>query len=256
MQIFELKCFGTTPGSGNTALVIEGHRGDAGERQQLASDWQKCACAFLDPLPDGGWQVDYFYPHMRSPLCLHATLAAAHVLFARQGDDAPITLRTALRGQQLRLSRTAQGYGIGLARQPLPRVAIAPGLAAALLGPCTLVSAPALASVGSPKLLLEVDGPATLRGLAPDLAAISAWGQANGVSGCYVYCRRADGSYEGRNFNHLDPRLEDSATGVAAGALTVHLGRALQLHQGGNCRMETAIDGDLVTVGGKVEAAT
>jgi predicted PhzF superfamily epimerase YddE/YHI9 len=100
-----------------------------------------------------------------------------------------------------------------------------------------------------------VDSPATLQALAPDLAAITAWGKTTGVSGCYVYCRRGDGSYEGRNFNHLDPRLEDRATGVAAGALTVHLGRALVLHQGGSCRMDTAIDGDLITVGGKVEAA-
>jgi predicted PhzF superfamily epimerase YddE/YHI9 len=252
MQIFELKCFGTAPGTGNTALVIDGHHGGAAQRQQLASAWKKSACAFLDRQDDGSWQIDYFYPHMRSLLCLHATLAAAQVLLARQ--DAPLTVRTALRGQQLRLSRTAHGYGIGLARQPVPALAIAPELPAALIGPCTLVSSPALASVGSPKLLLEVDGPA-LQALAPDLAAITAWGKASGVSGCYVYCRRGDGSYEGRNFNHLDPRLEDSATGVAAGALTVHLGRALVLHQGGSCRMETAIDGDLITVGGKVEAA-
>jgi predicted PhzF superfamily epimerase YddE/YHI9 len=132
-------------------------------------------------------------------------------------------------------------------------IVIPPALPAALIGPCPLVSRPALASVGSPKLLLEVDSPATLHALAPDLAAISAWGQSKGVSGCYVYCRRADGSYEGRNFNHLDPRLEDRATGVAAGALTVHLGRALVLHQGGDCRMDTAIDGERITVGGRVE---
>ena len=254
MEIFERKCFGAAPGTGNTALVIDGHHGDAVERQRLASDWQKSACAFLDRQDDGSWQVDYFYPHMRSPLCLHATLAAAQVLFARQRQDAPITVRTAMRGQQLRLSRTADGYGIGLTRQPAPAVVIDPGLPDTLLGPCELLSAPALASVGSPKLLLEVASPAVLHALAPDLAAITAWGQAHGVSGCYVYCRRSDGSYEGRNFNHLDPRLEDSATGVAAGALTVHLGRALVLHQGGDCRMDTAIDGELITVGGKVEA--
>ncbi len=254
MKIFERKCFGTTPGSGNTALVIDGHQGDGAARQQLASGWQTSACAFLDPQDDGSWHIDYYYPHMRSPLCLHATLAAAQVLFARQGHDETIEVRTAMRGQPLRLARTAGGFGIGLARQTAPPLAIAPGLAAALLGPCELLSAPALASVGSPKLLLEVASPAALHRLAPDLAAIAAWGQAHGVSGCYAYCRRADGGYEGRNFNHLDPRLEDSATGVAAGALTVHLGQALVLHQGGSCRMVTEIDGDMVTVGGKVEA--
>jgi predicted PhzF superfamily epimerase YddE/YHI9 len=52
----------------------------------------------------------------------------------------------------------------------------------------------------------------------------------------YVWCRRPDGAYEGRNFNHLDPALEDSATGVAAGALALALGGGsaidLDLRQG------------------------
>jgi predicted PhzF superfamily epimerase YddE/YHI9 len=87
-------------------------------------------------------------------------------------------------------------------------------------------------SVGSPKLLVEVADAATLYGLQPDLPAIAAWGKGAGVNGLYVYCRCADGTYEGRNFNHLDPALEDSATGVAAGALTALLGHAITLRQG------------------------
>jgi predicted PhzF superfamily epimerase YddE/YHI9 len=87
-------------------------------------------------------------------------------------------------------------------------------------------------SVGSPKLLVEVADAATLYGLQPDLPAIAAWGKGAGVNGLYVYCRCDDGTYEGRNFNHLDPALEDSATGVAAGALTALLGHAITLRQG------------------------
>ena len=68
--------------------------------------------------------------------------------------------------------------------------------------------------------------------LAPDLARIAAWGKEAGVNGIYAWCRRDDGTFEGRNFNHLDPRLEDSATGVAAGALTALLGLGIRLRQG------------------------
>lgn len=75
------------------------------------------------------------------------------------------------------------------------------------------------------------------------------------MSGVYAWCRRPDGAFEGRNFNHLDPAIEDSATGVAAGALTLHLGHALALHQGARlgqpCLLTTALGRDQVLVGGR-----
>jgi predicted PhzF superfamily epimerase YddE/YHI9 len=118
-----------------------------------------------------------------------------------------------------------------------------------------------VASVGSPKLLVQVRDVETLHALAPDLAAIAGWGKANGVNGIYAWCERLDAadSYEGRNFNHLDPQLEDSATGVAAGALTVALGRGLALRQGRatgrDCLIRTRVENDTVLVGGAAETA-
>ncbi len=116
-----------------------------------------------------------------------------------------------------------------------------------------------MTSVGSPKLLLEVRDGAALHTLQPNLELIAAWGKEYGVSGCYVYCKRADGVYEGRNFNHLDPALEDSATGVAGGALALHLGHGLSLHQGQAlgqpCLIRVQLRDGQVLVGGAVEAA-
>jgi PhzF family phenazine biosynthesis protein len=264
MRIQQLKCFGARPGQGNLALVIEDDTSTEAARQAFARE-RNTTCVFIDPAaraPAGeGWILDYFYPHTRSPLCLHATLAAAHVLFARQGSDAPLATRTALRGQRLALSRDGADVFVRLERQEAPQVPIAPDLPARLLASPGLVpaSAPRVASVGSPKLLVEVPDAATLDALQPDLGLIVEWGKQNGVSGCYVYCRRADGDYEGRNFNHLDPALEDSATGVAAGALTAALGRVITLHQGKAngraCLMRTRFAGDALLVGGRVEPA-
>jgi PhzF family phenazine biosynthesis protein len=128
----------------------------------------------------------------------------------------------------------------------------APGLA--------LASAPVVASVGSPKLLVEVKDSATLHGLRPDLARIVAWGQANGVNGCYAFCRTGESEYEGRNFNHLDAALEDSATGVAAGALSAWLGHGLTMLQGralgDPCRIVARADGETIHVGGATEIVT
>jgi PhzF family phenazine biosynthesis protein len=262
MRIQEMKCFGEHSGDGNPALVIEDDHSDAAERQALARS-RDTTCVFIDPCSDVSATriLDYFYPHQRSPLCLHATLAAAQLLLAGQGSDGPIAVKTALRGQRLLLSRLGAELFVRLAQHEVPAVAIAPDLPARLLAApdLELASLPVVASIGSPKLLIEVPDAATLHRLRPDLGLIAQWGKANGINGCYVWCRTGEDMYEGRNFNHLDPALEDSATGVAAGALTAVLGRGITLRQGRatgrSCLIRTALEGDAVLVGGRVEAA-
>lgn len=256
--IQKLLCFGASAGGGNPALVIEDDHADTAARQQFALQ-QKTTCVYIDDA-GAGLVLDYFYPHLRSPLCLHATLAAAHVLFARPGAGAAVAVKTALRGQSLTLLNGADGLFIELAPQAADAPAMGADLPGALLNQpgIELASAPAVASVGSPKLLLEVRDGAALRALRPNLEMITAWGKEHGVSGCYAYCERADGGYEGRNFNHLDPALEDSATGVAAGALALHLGHGLSLHQGAAlgqpCLIRVQLRDGQVLVGGAVEA--
>lgn len=259
MQVQQVTCFGARAGEGNPALVVQGGPADEAARQAFARDSGVGACVFIeaDGDPRAAQVLDYYYPHMRSPLCLHATLAAAHVLFAQQWSYAPMVARTKLRGQYLTLSREGDELFVALRRQPVDAVAPAVEPVAELLAApeLELASAPVVASVGSPKLLVEVKDSATLAGLRPDLARIVAWGKSAGVNGLYVYCRLGDGVYEGRNFNHLDPAHEDSATGVAAGALTALLGRAIRLHQGGGrCLIHTRIDGDTILIGGRAAA--
>ncbi len=265
MQVHEFVCFGEQPGEGNPALVVVGGNGNPGWRRALARE-RNLTCVFLDPGDglDTAAVLDFVYPHMRSPLCLHATLAAAQLLFERHGAHQPLRVKTAMHGQPLLLARDGDNVFVRLARQEAPRVdtlldihgllperlLAAPDLA--------LASAPRLASVGSPKLLLEVADVDTLYGLAPDLALIHAWGKEVGVNGCYVWCRTnknsGEGEVEGRNFNHLEPGLEDSATGVAAGALTLALGHGLVVRQGRatgrHCLIRTALDANMVLVGG------
>jgi PhzF family phenazine biosynthesis protein len=258
MHVQELICFGAHPGDGNPALVIEGDGMDLPARQAFTAA-RNTTCVFL--AKDG--EVDYFYPHMRSPLCLHATLAVAAVLFGRDGAAAGSTIdvRTAMKGQLLTLAREGDAYFVRLAPQPAPQAAITGEQIAKLLGAPGLVlaSRPQVASVGSPKLLVEVDGVDTLYGLQPDLAGITAWGKANGMSGFYVYCRLDDTTVEGRNFNHLAPSLEDSATGVAAGALAVALGHDLTVRQGRatgrDCLIRARVEDGAILVGGAAEPA-
>jgi len=257
MHIQELLCFGIAPGSGNAALVVRDDYADAGQRQQFARERGKPACVYIDRAPDGSLVLDFYYPHTRSPLCLHATLAAARVLLS--AAQPALTVRTALRGQPLRLLLRDGAVYVALSPQPAPQVALAPELPGLLLAApgIRLASAPVIASVGNPKLLLEVADRTTLHALQPDLARIAAWGREHGVSGCYAWCRRPDGALEGRNLNHLDPALEDGATGVAAGALSVHLQTGLSLYQGANvgtpCLLRTELHQENVLIGGRTE---
>jgi len=255
MHVQTLRCFGAKPGEGNPALVIEDDGMDLPARQAYTAA-RNTTCVFLSP--DG--EVDYFYPHMRSPLCLHATLAVAHVLFARGGSASTMTVRTAMKGQRLMLSREGDDYFVKLAPQPAPAVAVSDEQVAALFNApgLALASRPQVASVGSPKLLAEVRDVETLYSLMPDLGGIAAWGKARGVNGLYAWCRLGPGEFEGRNFNHLDPALEDSATGVAAGALAVALGHGLVLRQGRatgrNCLIRARAEDEAILVGGRAEA--
>ena len=256
MHVQTLRCFGARPGEGNPALVIEDDGMDQAARQAFAAE-RNTTCVFLSR--EG--EVDYFYPHMRSPLCLHATLAVAAVLFGRPGAAPTLSVRTAMQGQELGLSREGDDYFVKLAPQPAPAPAIDDAQVAALLNAPGLVlaSTPRVASVGSPKLLVEVRDTDTLYALEPDLAGINAWGKANGVNGFYVYCRLDEETVEGRNFNHLDPALEDGATGVAAGALAVALGRSMTLRQGRatghDCLIKARVEGNAILIGGAAESA-
>jgi predicted PhzF superfamily epimerase YddE/YHI9 len=249
MTIEQFRCFGRDRDSGNLALVVRGFPADALERQQFASARRAPACVFVDAGPT----LDFYYPHTRSPLCLHASLAAAYVLAAA----GPVTVHTA-QGLPLLLSRDGDACFATVTPQEVDTTAPDRATVRALLASPGLVptSAPVVASVGSPKLLVEMPNEAELQALRPDLPAIVQWGRAHGVNGIYAWTRRADGSLAGRNFNHLDPALEDSATGVAAGALTTLLRRGLRVHQGeatGNpCLLLTRWDGATVQVGGQV----
>jgi len=235
-------------------LVIEDGPADAPTRQAIARE-RSATCVFLDPSDEDGARIlDYYYPHTRSPLCLHATLAAASVL------SLPLTVNTAMHGQPLMLSQDGATYYAQLNQQTVPQPATLPDLAALLGHPgFNPASPPQVTSVGSPKLLVEVPDTTTLYALQPDLPAITAWSKGAGVNGIYAWCRHPDGRFEGRNFNHLDPALEDSATGVAAGALTALLGHGIELLQGhasaSNCLLRTRIEGDAILVGGTVEPA-
>lgn len=116
-----------------------------------------------------------------------------------------------------------------------------------------LISIRGSASVGSPKLLVEVADESVLDSLHPDLAGIVDWSRKHNVSS--MFCCLRDDVFARRNFNHLEPRFEDATSGVAAGALALTLERSITLLQGDvlaqPCTLLAQYMGGAVQIGGR-----
>lgn len=263
MHLKRFRCFGLGPHSGNEAVVIFGgisSEWSVEERQHFATMQNANACVFISVEKDGAvpYILDFYYPHSRSPLCLHASLAAAHYLQTSNIAEYSGLVLTSMNKQALTYTQSGNDMHVSVTPQPVRIPAPSLDSIARLLGcPTSAIKVPpAVASIGSPKLLVEMVSPEALYALRPHLHEIVEWGKTSAISGCYAYAHREGNEYEGRNFNHLEESLEDAATGVAAGALTVHLARDIILYQGqclGNtCRISASVLDGMVCVGGRV----
>ncbi len=80
----------------------------------------------------------------------------------------------------------------------------------------------AIASIGSPKLIVPISNRKILFNMVPNLELIIQWCKKYFVNGIYAYSKdveNVNSSYVARNFNPLFSHQEDIATGVAAAAL-------------------------------------
>lgn len=88
MRQWTVDAFASVPFKGNPACVVAPFAAwpDAAWMQALAAENNQAETAFLlttdDPARFG---LRWFTPAIEAPLCGHATLAAAHVLFAELG---------------------------------------------------------------------------------------------------------------------------------------------------------------------------
>jgi PhzF family phenazine biosynthesis protein len=263
MHMKRYRCFGTDPESGNEALVVfvgASFEWSIEERQKFAASQMANACVFItsDEGNAGQCVLDFYYPHARSPLCLHASLAAAHYLHTHEIVQYSGSLLTAMNSQLLlfqhsgnRLQVSACPSELTMLSPPINTITNMLGCAESAIKPPALI-----ASIGSPKLLVEMAAMDELYALRPQLQEIVDWGKQSAVSGIYAYVHRELDQYEARNFNHLEDHLEDAATGVAAGALSVLLAKSVIVWQGaglGNsCQISADYYGGSISVGGLV----
>jgi PhzF family phenazine biosynthesis protein len=134
MRQWTVDAFANRPFMGNPACVVEPLAAWPTDAwmQALAAENNQAETAFLlktnDPARFG---LRWCTPTVEVPICGHATLASAHILFDELGLEAPaVTFET--RSGPLTVSRTGGGYEMDFPASPPRRVSPPPGLTEAL----------------------------------------------------------------------------------------------------------------------------
>ena len=236
MRQWTVDAFASGPFKGNPACVVEPLTvwPDAGWMQTLAAENNQAETAYLlktdDPARFG---LRWFTPALEVPLCGHATLAAAHVLFTELGLTAgKVTFDT--KSGPLTVVRQGARYEMDFPANPPKQTAVPEGLVEAL------GAAPSEVWAGS-YLVAVFDDETAVRALKPDLAAVEKIaGEATGGRGNISVAALADAGsghdVVSRFFAPGSGIPEDPATGSAHCILSPlfagKLGRAdLRFHQ-------------------------
>jgi PhzF family phenazine biosynthesis protein len=258
MRQWTVDAFASAPFMGNPACVVEPFEAwpDSGWMQALAAENNQAETAFLlrtaDPARFG---LRWMTPAIEVPLCGHATLAAAHVLFDELGTGAEALTFDSQSGPLI-VRRGASGLEMDFpAQRPTP--ASAPDGLAEALG-----IAPREVWVSAYLIAVLADESA-VRSLKPDIAALNALASAAGRRGHVGVAALADA---GRSFDVVDRFFapgagvpEDPATGsmhcILGPLFADKLGRARvrfrQAYPGRGGDIETEMAGERVLLRGQ-----
>lgn len=258
MRQWTIDAFAQAPFRGNPACVVEPFDAWPADEwmQTLAAENNQAETAFLmrTAAPDR-FGLRWFTPALEVPLCGHATLASAHMLFAELGLTAPAVTFDTLSGPLI-VARQDGGYAMDFPASPVRQVETPAGLADALgVEPDEVWAGPFLVAI--------LKDEAAVRASNPDLAALKAISSAatQGRGNVGVSALAKDQPYEvvSRFFAPGSGIPEDPATGslhcMLSPIFAQKLGRTrLDFHQaypgrGGDLDCELA--GDRVILRGQ-----
>ncbi len=218
IPIHQVDAFTDVPFRGNPAAVcvLDAPR-DASWMQDVSAEMNLAETAFLCP-EGSAFQLRWFTPTVEVPLCGHATLASAHVLYetARVRDDAPIAFDT-LSG---RLTAEREGAWIRLDFPALPPretpCTPPPGLMAALgvgsSSDARVYETPRPNANDGPNWLVELASVADVLAVRPDFSALR---RVPGHAVILTACGEGEHDFVSRFFVPKAGIDEDPVTGSA-----------------------------------------
>lgn len=204
--IIQVDAFTDTPFAGNPAAVcLLSSPADPTWMQQVAREMNLSETAFLYPEGEG-YRLRWFTPLVEVPLCGHATLASAHVLYETGVLDASATARFYTLSGELRA--TTDGHWVTL---DFPSRPVTPQPAP--FDVATALGVPVLHLAGNQhnRWLAEIASEEQLRTLQPDYSAMM------GVYGVIATCRATTEGFDfmSRFFAPSIGINEDPVTGGA-----------------------------------------
>jgi len=221
-RITQVDAFTDRRFSGNPAAVCVLHEPrDPGWMQDVAAEMNLAETASLHP-ENEGYRLRWFTPTVEMPLCGHATLASAHVLWEERRLPAGRQARFHTQSGLLTADRRGDWIELDFPATPPAPAPAPPELAAALGGNV----APRWVGRSKFDYLVEVDSEATVRALTPDLTAL----QKIETRGMIVTSRATTSGYDfvSRFFAPRAGVPEDPVTGSAHCALTPFWSERLQ----------------------------
>ncbi|MHA6492894.1 PhzF family phenazine biosynthesis protein [Pseudomonas borbori] len=171
LEFHQVDAFAQQPFTGNPAMVYRLDRWlDDAFMQQIAAEHNLAETAFVVK-EDEAWHIRWFTPTAEVPLCGHATLASAHVLFEVYGEPGEVIDFTCLSGA-LRVSRAGDRLVLDFPVRRAQPCELRAEVSQALGVPVESVLA-LHEGQGIQELLAILSNEATVRACKPDLAAVA-----------------------------------------------------------------------------------
>ncbi len=165
LDFHQVDAFASQPFRGNPAMVyrLDAWLGEA-LMQQIAAEHNLSETAFM-VREDNHWHIRWFTPGAEVPLCGHATLAAAQVLFEVYEEA----------GDQLNFQCKSGGLAVGRegAQLVLDFPALIPEPVAVSLEVEEALGVAVVSALAADKLLVVLDSERSVRACQPDFAALA-----------------------------------------------------------------------------------
>jgi PhzF family phenazine biosynthesis protein len=123
-SIYQVDAFTDEPFKGNPAgVMLIDENVDSGWMQNVALEMNLSETAFIIPLKDT-FQIRYFTPTREVPLCGHATLASAHIIYelGLKGEHDSINFKA--KGADLFIHRDSDWIIMNFPKYPLTRIIV------------------------------------------------------------------------------------------------------------------------------------
>lgn len=170
LPIYQADAFTSELFGGNPAALVPLQQWLADEvLQAIAAENNLAETAFTVP-GENGFELRWFTPAAEVPLCGHATLVSAHLLWTELGctDE---EIRFATKSGELRVRREGELIALDFPAQPPQEIPVKPEFAAAIGGqPLRAWAHPGNRDM----MLLEFTGAAEVSELQPDFRAVAA----------------------------------------------------------------------------------